>query len=932
MGISLKTHKMLWGRAGNRCAMPECRIELVMDATETDDESLIGEECHIVARSPDGPRGDASFPKDKINKYENLILMCRVHHKIIDDQAGTYTVSFLNQLKSKHEQWVRESLEGFDPQKQREFPTLGSSEVYSEEELSRLLPGKPHYLNILVDLPEWMQENLGGYSPSYEEFAGGVVQVPKNESRRALSLLEDGHDVLVLGAPASGKTVFGLKIALNWNEHTKGTSLFFDLKELEGEESRFVEEAKEDLDNALNWAQTLLLVLDNVHTNESIAKRLLRFVRNLRARGNHVQTLLLSRLREGQFSDRRSLQDSEALHTIGLDGNEEAFICVARRLLLIAESEHILNQDMATEWVRLCGADLVVFAVSFNPSRPNELNRGTMSNRVHENYIMPAEKQPGGIDPLLTLCAFSAVDLSIEDQAVLKSSIEVLYPQFVDNGTLLRSTKQKRSKNPRLYCRLFHPSLGELILGQYTNFSPHQFKRSWLEHTLKVCKHYPFLLPALYYRLSTGSYERIINFNEWLDAVKDYDGLVEYAFCSYPHETTKVLRHGKLSWSWERLRKLPDDEGYLMLFNQLCRTHAHMVKAVLEFLDEKGLEEERLTLLNELMEDEVFRQSAAETPADGITTFLKYLCDHTKRTQWTQFLKELLGNEVFYNSVANTPANQTPSLLKYLDKLGYRKESRIIIQYLLRKEGFIFNLEQTPAGGITTFLNYLNGCISRERQSKLKKEMEGGRDQLIRLLLQSSHFRSRMSAADDVVTLFIYLDNHDYKLETEELVKFLSMSTNFIRSLARAPADKVALFLTYLDNREMNEEREKILDVLWDNNEFWESVRTTPVDKVTRFFEYLDDVGMEGKRTEMLGEFLCDIAFKKNVARTEAADKVKFFEYLDRRGLEEERNAILDELWNDNDFRESVRTTPVDKVSKFYNYLSGIGKRLGDIL
>ena len=43
MGISLKTHKMLWGRAANRCAFPECRRELVMDASETDDKSLIGE-------------------------------------------------------------------------------------------------------------------------------------------------------------------------------------------------------------------------------------------------------------------------------------------------------------------------------------------------------------------------------------------------------------------------------------------------------------------------------------------------------------------------------------------------------------------------------------------------------------------------------------------------------------------------------------------------------------------------------------------------------------------------------------------------------------------------------------------------------------------------------------------------------------------------
>lgn len=784
-------------------------------------------------------------------------------------------------------------------------------------------------LKVLAELSNWIRDNLGGYSPSYEEFAAGAVQVPEDESRRALSLIEDGHDVLVIGAPASGKTIFGFKIALTWNDQTKGTSLFLDLKELEGEKSRFVKEAIEDIESTLNWTQALLLVLDNVHTNEHVAKQLLRFVHELHDRGNNVQTLLLSRLREGQFSDRRSLLDSEALYTIGLNGNEEAFICVARRLLLKAEREHTLNQDMATEWVRLCGSDLVVFAVSFDSSRPNELNKATISKRVYENYIIPAEKQQGGIDPFLTLCAFSSVDLIIEDQAILESSIEVLYPQFVDNGILLRSTKQKRSNNPRLYCRLFHPSLGELILRQSTKFSQHHLKKSWLEHTLKVCQHYPFLLPALYYRLSTGSYERIINFNEWLDAVEGYDGLVEYAFCCYPHETTKVLRGGKLSWSWERLRKLPDDKGYPMLFNQLCRTHVHMVKTVLVFLDEKGLQEERLMLLNELMENEVFRESAAETPADGITPFLKYLCDHTKQTQWEQFLKELLGNEVFYNSVANTPANQIPGLLKYLDKLEYKKESIIIIQYLLQKKEFLLNLEETPAGGITTFLNYLDGCIRRERQPKIRKEMEEGRDQLVRLLLQNSHFRSRMSAADDVVTLFVHLDNHDYKLETEELVKFLSINTIFIRSLVQAPADKVAQFLKYLDNpHRLKKEHNILLDKLWSDDEFWESVKTTPVDKATCFFKYLDDNEMEGRRDEMLGEFLRDEAFKKNVSRTkDAADMVEFFKYLDRCGLEEERNTIIDELWKDNDFWESIRTTPVHKVVSFFEYLDDIGMK-----
>ena len=119
MAISLKTRKMLWGRAANRCARKNCRIELVIDSTETDDESLIGEECHIVAETLSGPRGRSELTPEERDRYSNLILMCAVHHKQIDDQPNHYTVEYLHQLKAEHEAWVRESLEGYDPAKQR---------------------------------------------------------------------------------------------------------------------------------------------------------------------------------------------------------------------------------------------------------------------------------------------------------------------------------------------------------------------------------------------------------------------------------------------------------------------------------------------------------------------------------------------------------------------------------------------------------------------------------------------------------------------------------------------------------------------------------------------------------------------------------------------------------------------------------------------
>ena len=120
MAITLKTRKILWGRAANRCAFKDCRRELVIDATETDDESLIGEECHIVAQSPDGPRGVSPLTPEQRDKYDNLVLLCTIHHKVVDDQPGEYTVEHLQQIKKDHESWVGEKLGSYDAAKQRD--------------------------------------------------------------------------------------------------------------------------------------------------------------------------------------------------------------------------------------------------------------------------------------------------------------------------------------------------------------------------------------------------------------------------------------------------------------------------------------------------------------------------------------------------------------------------------------------------------------------------------------------------------------------------------------------------------------------------------------------------------------------------------------------------------------------------------------------
>lgn len=109
MTISDKTRKILWGRSGNRCSI--CKHEIVVDATQEDDESVIGDECHIISPHVGGPRHDTTFPKDQLDSYDNLILLCRIHHKMVDDQKDTYTTEILRQIKSNHEKWVTEKLD-----------------------------------------------------------------------------------------------------------------------------------------------------------------------------------------------------------------------------------------------------------------------------------------------------------------------------------------------------------------------------------------------------------------------------------------------------------------------------------------------------------------------------------------------------------------------------------------------------------------------------------------------------------------------------------------------------------------------------------------------------------------------------------------------------------------------------------------------------
>lgn len=95
----LSTIKRLYALSGNRCAFPECDTTLVDQASET----LTGEICHIRARRPGGPRHDPGMGSDELHAFENLILLCATHHKVIDSDPESFTAEMIFRMKAEHE-------------------------------------------------------------------------------------------------------------------------------------------------------------------------------------------------------------------------------------------------------------------------------------------------------------------------------------------------------------------------------------------------------------------------------------------------------------------------------------------------------------------------------------------------------------------------------------------------------------------------------------------------------------------------------------------------------------------------------------------------------------------------------------------------------------------------------------------------------------
>src|ERR1700732_4057248 len=97
MPPSEKVTRVIWIKCGGRCSI--CREILCIAGALPELSHLIGDVGHIVAEEENGPRGHSPLALEQRNAESNLLLLCKPHHKLIDDDPVTYTTEKLTRAK-----------------------------------------------------------------------------------------------------------------------------------------------------------------------------------------------------------------------------------------------------------------------------------------------------------------------------------------------------------------------------------------------------------------------------------------------------------------------------------------------------------------------------------------------------------------------------------------------------------------------------------------------------------------------------------------------------------------------------------------------------------------------------------------------------------------------------------------------------------------
>lgn len=215
--IPQKVALKLWIRSGGRCQFCGCNEILYRDElTQTQmNKAYI---AHIVADRPGGERGDEILSPQLAKDFNNLMLLCDAHHRLIDDKlnAETYTVELLQIYKRDHEERI-EYLTGINESQKSHLLVFKDNigdrkpEIDYEDVRHSILPrypAQPNFIELDLTTSSFRDDEEQYFSNKQEE----VSRLVSNQIRHRSQSHQISHLSIFALAPIPLLVHFGCEI------------------------------------------------------------------------------------------------------------------------------------------------------------------------------------------------------------------------------------------------------------------------------------------------------------------------------------------------------------------------------------------------------------------------------------------------------------------------------------------------------------------------------------------------------------------------------------------------------------------------------------------------------------------------------------------------------------------------------------------------
>ena len=219
--------KVLYGLSASICAFPNCLKRCIKVGVDVIDQVMVGQIGHIEGVGKNGPRHNSKLTVKERDCYKNWILMCNIHHPIIDERDGNgktkYTVDTLRKWKTTLESFVTRRL-------QKSMPAVTSAEL---EVITKYVMGKPADPNAdftLIDPAQKLKKN--GLSGSIEDLLKiglGKSKEVENYVTHTAAIHPDFPDQLRAG--------FVVKYNELWRDDIREDALFLALRDFASQNS-----------------------------------------------------------------------------------------------------------------------------------------------------------------------------------------------------------------------------------------------------------------------------------------------------------------------------------------------------------------------------------------------------------------------------------------------------------------------------------------------------------------------------------------------------------------------------------------------------------------------------------------------------------------------------------------------------------------------